>query len=121
MTKLSGFFTVIIFTVFSFSLIAQDASTAVKEKFQVYGNCEMCKKKIDKAAKSVDGVKSAKWNVGSKTITVKYDSSQTDLDTIKKAIANVGYDTMKFRAKDEVYNNLHGCCKYDRPEPIDSK
>ena len=36
------------------------------------------------------------------------------LEDIHKAIANVGYDTDKIKAKDEVYKDLHKCCKYDR-------
>lgn len=120
MTKLSGFFTALVFTIFVFSTFAQDTSTEVKEKFKVYGNCEMCKKTIDAAAKSVDGVKSAKWNIEAKTIMVKFDSSKTDLDAIKKAIANAGYDTEEFRAKDETYNALHNCCKYDRPAALNN-
>ena len=32
------------------------------EKFKVYGNCGMCEKTIEKAAKSVDGVSTADWN-----------------------------------------------------------
>ncbi len=117
----SGIFTLMIFTLFSYLAIGQDVSSEVKEKFKVYGNCDMCKKKIDDAAETVDGVKSAKWSVSSHMITVKYDSTKTDLVSIKKAIANVGYDTKEYRAKDEVYNNLHHCCKYDRPAAIENE
>ena len=99
---------------------AQDTSAEVKEKFKVYGNCNMCKKLIDEAAANVDGVYSAKWNVDTKKITVKFDAGKTDLDTIKKAIAAVGYDTEEFRASDETYEALHHCCKYDRPPAKDN-
>ena len=33
---------------------------------------------------------------------------------LEKAIAKAGHDAGKIKAEDEVYNNLHGCCKYDR-------
>ncbi len=92
---------------------AQDA-TPVKESFKVWGNCDMCKSKIEKAVKSIDGVKYAKWNVASKKMYVKFYEDKTSVDAIQKAIADVGYDTEKYKAKDEVYNNLHSCCKYDR-------
>jgi len=36
------------------------------------------------------------------------------LITIHKKIASVGYDTELETANDEVYNNLHGCCQYER-------
>lgn len=87
-----------------------------KESFKVWGNCEMCKKKIDNATLSVKGVKSASWSVASDIMKVKYDSEVTDLNEIKKAIAAVGYDTEEYRAEDEVYKKLHHCCQYERPE-----
>jgi copper chaperone CopZ len=80
----------------------------------VWGNCGMCNTKITTAAKSVVGVISAKWNSETKMMSVKYDSEKTNLDEIQKKIASVGYDTKKYKADDEVYNNLHHCCKYDR-------
>ena len=33
---------------------------------------------------------------------------------IKKAVAKIGHDTDEAKATDEVYENLHSCCKYDR-------
>jgi periplasmic mercuric ion binding protein len=35
---------------------------------------------------------------------------------IEMAIAKAGHDTPHHKAKDEVYNELPGCCKYDRTE-----
>ena len=37
-------------------------------------------------------------------------------DDIKKKIADVGHDNSLYKATDEVYDNLHGCCKYRDPE-----
>ncbi len=86
------------------------------ETVKVYGNCGMCKSRIEKAAKSVDGVSKAKWDQKAKEITVTYDPTITNIEDIEKGIAAVGHDTEDVRAKDEVYENLHSCCKYDRPE-----
>ena len=86
------------------------------EKFKVFGNCGMCEKTIEKAASSVDGVHAADWDKETKMILVKFDDSKTSADMVHKAIAKVGYDTKKYKAKDEVYNELPGCCKYDREE-----
>lgn len=85
-----------------------------KEKFKVWGNCGMCNKKITEAAKSIDGVLSAKWNSETQMMVVKFKTDQTSLDEIQKKIVSIGYDTEKHKADDEVYNNLHYCCKYDR-------
>ena len=85
-----------------------------KESFKVWGNCEMCKTTIEKASLAVDGVKSARWNVATKKIKVNFNPKRTSIGEIKKAIANSGYDTVEFKAREEDYNNLHSCCKYDR-------
>ncbi len=85
-----------------------------KASFQVLGNCEMCQKKIETAAKANEGVKTARWNIVSQKMKVKFNPEVISIDTIQKSIANVGYDTEKYRADDEVYNNLHHCCHYER-------
>lgn len=82
--------------------------------FDVSGNCGMCKTTIENSLKNVEGVKFAVWNVDTKKITVKYNPSVIELIDIHKKIAAVGYDTSKIKAEDEVYNNLHGCCQYER-------
>lgn len=84
------------------------------EKFKVYGNCGMCETRIEKAAKAVPGVELADWNKETKMIEVTFDDSKTDADKIQIAIANVGHDTEKQRAKDSVYDELPGCCQYER-------
>ena len=43
------------------SLTIKDS--VLKATFQVSGNCMMCKTKIEKTARNISGVKSAKWNV----------------------------------------------------------
>lgn len=87
------------------------------EKFKVYGNCGMCENRIEKAAMEVSGVSSADWDQETKMLEVKFDSTKTDVHKIHMAIAKAGHDTDMHKAKDEVYNNLPGCCKYDRPAP----
>ncbi|NPD84621.1 ATPase [Lentimicrobium sp. L6] len=98
---------------FGFSAIAGNVT---KEKFKVYGNCGMCEKTIEKAVKNVDGVKKANWNQKTKMMEITFDAEKTNIEAIHQAIADVGYDTENATAKDEVYEALHSCCKYDRPE-----
>ncbi|MCF8368814.1 MAG: heavy-metal-associated domain-containing protein [Bacteroidales bacterium] len=86
------------------------------ETVKVYGNCGMCQARIEKAAKSVDGVKKAQWDKEKKELTLTFDPELTSVEAIEKEIAAVGHDTENVKAKDEVYNNLHSCCQYDRPE-----
>ena len=95
------------------SMIAEETKT---ETFKVYGNCGMCKTRIEKAATSVDGVSEAEWNKKTKEIEVTFDADKTTVDDIKKAIVKVGHDTEDLKADDDVYDALHGCCKYEREE-----
>lgn len=89
----------------------------VKEStFKVYGNCGMCKKRIETAAKEVEGVSKANWDIDEKKLTVAYENKPGALKKIKEKVASVGHDTDDTRAKDKVYNALHGCCQYERPD-----
>ena len=83
------------------------------DSFKVQGNCGMCKKRIEKAAK-LEGVTSAIWNVETKIMTVTYDVAKISNDELQKKIAAVGHDTDKYAADDSVYSKLPGCCLYDR-------
>ncbi|GLB49302.1 heavy-metal-associated domain-containing protein [Neptunitalea lumnitzerae] len=83
------------------------------ETFGVRGNCGMCKATIEKAANSVDGVAKSTWDVDHKIIKVAFDSTKTDVTSIKKAIAASGYDTEGFTGSEAAYEKLPACCHYD--------
>ncbi|VVB89978.1 putative copper-exporting P-type ATPase A [uncultured archaeon] len=53
--------------------------------------CEHCEKVIHDAAVSVKGVKKAKADFKKGEVKVSFDTSITDLETIKRAIADTGY------------------------------
>lgn len=82
------------------------------ETFTVSGNCDLCKERIEKAAKSVGGVTSAIWDTKTYKIKVEFDSMKTDLIAIQKAIAKAGHDTEKYKADDKTYESLPECCHY---------
>ena len=106
----------VLFSFFSVITIAQTKSTALKsEEIKVWGNCGMCKSTIEKAAKA-GGASTAIWNEDTKILKVKYAAAKTNGNKIQQKIADAGYDTKDLTAKDEAYNNLHECCKYDRKE-----
>jgi periplasmic mercuric ion binding protein len=74
-------------------------SAQKKETVKVWGNCGMCQKTIETAAKSA-GAPEAQWNTESKVLTVAYKAKKTDLTKIEQAIAAAGYDTQNFTAPD---------------------
>ena len=85
---------------------------ATKLQVKVAGNCEMCKDRIETAAKSVSGVEFASWDIQTKTLDVNFDATKTNSEEIQKTIAKAGHDTEKFKAPDEVYSKLPECCLY---------
>lgn len=93
----------------SVSLFAQKTT----ENIKVQGNCGMCKKKIEKAAK-IPGVESAVWDKKTKELALTYDAGKTTSEKVQTSIANAGYDTEKVKASDEAYGKLDECCQYER-------
>ena len=88
--------------------------------FGVKGNCGMCKKTIETAANSLNGVIKADWDVQTKQVSLVYDSQIIDLMSIHQAIANSGYGTELVENDMDSYENLPLCCKYDPDMDIKS-
>lgn len=82
--------------------------------FKVYGNCGMCKSRIEAALKEVNGVRSAVWDVETKMITITFNPHVIQLKDIHQKIAAVGHDTDQAKVDDAVYKKLPKCCKYKR-------
>jgi len=81
------------------------------ETIKVSGNCDMCKARIEKAAK-IDGVSKAEWSKKDKTLTATFDPSKTNMDAIGKKVAAAGHDNDKAKATDVAYDKLPNCCHY---------
>lgn len=79
--------------------------------FKVFGLCEMCKARIETAAKG-RGVKSADWNIESKLLTLQYIPSQVSKEKIQNRILGAGHDLENKKAKEAVYRDLPPCCLY---------
>ena len=105
----------LVFTLFAFSAQAQTKPNKnAKHEFHVQGNCEMCKKRIEKAALSVSGVKSADWHLDCGTLHLILNEKKTVVDSVRAQVARVGHDTDSLKATKEAYDKLHSCCQYTR-------
>ena len=93
------------------SLLANQIKDTV---ISVQGNCKSCKKTIESAVKSLDGIQKASWNTSTKKLSITFDQSIISLQKIEDKIAASGYDTDNVKATEESYNSLHSCCKYQR-------
>jgi periplasmic mercuric ion binding protein len=85
-----------------------------KQTITVNGNCEHCQKRIQKAAFSVNGVKSAVWDIETHKLVLTINEEKTSVTEVKKAIAKAGHDVEGVMANDATYEKLPGCCQYQR-------
>lgn len=97
-----------------FGLQAQKQKITTTDTFKVSGNCGMCEKRIEAAASKVKGVDKADWDAEKGIMILTYDLGETSVESVQKAIAEVGHDTEKVKADDKVYSKLPGCCQYNR-------
>lgn len=76
--------------------------------------CDMCKNKIETYLKRYDGIASVVVNVKKKETVVKYSTDRINIEEVKTAIANAGYDADDVTANPDSYKALPQCCK--KPE-----
>ena len=95
--------------VMSLNVSAQKKADIV---FGVSAVCGMCEDRIE-AAYDVKGIIIADYDLEKKTLHVVYETKHyPDVLDIHRIASNVGHDTDLVQASDEVYENLHSCCKY---------
>jgi copper chaperone CopZ len=73
--------------------------------------CEKCKMTIEDYLSYEEGITTAIVDFKQKRTTVTYFTDRTNLEKIKTAIANSGYDAEDVKAEIEAYNKLPKCCK----------
>jgi copper chaperone CopZ len=95
-------------------ILAQTKDSVVQ--FKVYGNCEQCKARIEKAAK-IKGVKKADWNVDSKMLSLVFNPSMVSVETVQNKILSAGHDVENKKATNAAYYQLPGCCQYRKETP----
>ena len=76
--------------------------------------CEDCKTRIETYLKRYDGVASVVVNWRQKNVTVKYLTDRINIEEIKTAISNCGYDADDIPANEDSYKRLPKTCK--KPE-----
>lgn len=84
----------------------------VEAELYVYGNCSMCRKRIEIAALSIPGVISANWSEDDKLLRTRIDPAVASNAKISKIVAGVGHKTEFDEAPAETYNDLPACCQY---------
>jgi|APTNR8051073442_1049403.scaffolds.fasta_scaffold00032_144 mercuric ion binding protein len=103
--------TIIVFLFISIAAIAQSKSKVVTASIKVYGNCGMCKDRIEQALDH-KGIKTATWDPTTKNLEVVYVPKKISEQQICDLVSAVGHDTDKSKASDEMYAKLPFCCLY---------
>ena len=111
-TIISKFLLGITLCIYSFTF-----AQTIEQQYLVNGACGMCKTRIEASAKK-SGVTFADWDNETQILKVKFENNTTSKEQILKKIAEVGHDNELFRADDQIYKNLPGCCLYERKNPI---
>ena len=98
-----------------FSIQAEEKlNKNAKYEIEVNGSCDMCQSRIQKAAFSIAGVKSATWSIETHKLNLILNEEKATVLDVKKAVAKAGYDTDEVKATNENYDKLPGCCQYER-------
>lgn len=69
--------------------------------FKVFGVCDQCKARIEKAAKG-KGVKSAEWDVESNMLLLAFNPKLTSIEKVQDRIIAAGYDLENKKADDAI-------------------
>ena len=93
---------------------ATSAQTAAGEQtisFKVYGVCDDCKERIEKAAMDSKGVKKAEWDKQSNVLALVGSAKMTK-ENVATCVAKAGYKSDVMEADPKGYAKLPGCCQY---------
>ncbi len=78
----------------------------------VGGSCGMCTDRIINTVNEIEGVTQASYDLEKQELHIHFLEENTSVDAISKALADVGHDTELYKADNDVYDALPGCCKY---------
>ncbi len=73
--------------------------------------CESCKERVEKYLKREPGVSVVKVDLKKKTTTITYLTDRNNVEQLKAAIANAGYDADEVTAEESAYKKLPKCCQ----------
>ncbi len=98
--------------ILSFVLKSQNQDVS-RAEIKTSAVCEMCKERIEKGLKKIEGIISASLNVETKIVSVEFDSTKITLDEIRKGITKLGYDADDLKRDPKAYKKLPKCCRID--------
>ena len=79
--------------------------------------CEACKTRIENHLVHEDGVSSVKADYRKHTVAVVWYTDRTNIENIKTALANMGYDADDVTADPDAYKRLPITCQHMSAAP----
>ncbi len=77
----------------------------IKRNYQITGmNCAACAARVEKALNRCEGVEEATVNFSSSTARVTFDSERCDVDRLRQAVLDAGYDLLVDSTVNELEN-----------------
>ena len=114
MKKMKNVIMVLTLVLFATTGVFAQAKPEEEVKIKTSAVCKMCKATIEKNLAYEKGIKSAILDVPTQTVTVVYNAKKTNVNNIKKAITETGYDAEELPANPRAYDRLDDCCKKDK-------
>jgi periplasmic mercuric ion binding protein len=103
---------IVIAILFSFSYATAQKKATGKAIIKTPGiTCEICKDRVEHSLFKMYGITSIKADFKKHITTVTWLTDRTNIEEIKTAIANAGYDADDVRAEDDAYKRLPTGCK----------
>ena len=103
---------IILIAAFSISSFAQQKA-AQKAVIKTPGvQCEACKTRIENHLIHEDGISSVKADYRKHTVAVVWYTDRTNIENIKTALANMGYDADDVTADPDAYKRLPVTCRH---------
>ena len=93
------------------ALFASTLSFGQEMKIQTSAECGSCKTRIEKGLNYTKGVKFAELDLGTKIVTVGFNSKKISETEIKKVISEMGYDADDVKANQVAVKALPMCCQ----------
>ena len=105
------FFTALMTTLFVYAGLSQIKPVLTAVIKTPNALCENCKTRIETYLKRYDGVLEITVNYRKGETKIKYVTDRINIEEIKTAIANCGYDADDVPANEDAYNRLPKTCK----------
>ncbi|HET9056942.1 MAG TPA: heavy-metal-associated domain-containing protein [Chitinophagaceae bacterium] len=112
-----------VFSLFLFLVLTSGIHAQQKQVVTVKINTptvqgQPCKERLEQFLKYEEGVARVIVDFRKKITTITYHTERTNIENLKTAIANQGFDADDIKANPESYNKLPTACKKpeDRPE-----